>query len=65
MSWPTIFAGLGAVAMFALGFNTIVPLSDGVDTVCDLAGIVCVMLFFGIADDSESRRGRFLELDRE
>ena len=61
MSWPTIFAGLGAVVMLAFGFNTIVPLSEAVDTVCDLAGIVCVMLFFGLADDSGAQNSRFLE----
>ena len=64
MTWPKTFAGLGAVAMLALGFNMIAPLSETVDTFCDMAGIVCVMLFFGLAKDP-GRDDRFLDLDRE
>jgi hypothetical protein len=65
MSWPTVLAGLGAVAMLALGFNLIVPLSESVGTVCDLAGVICALVFFALADDPGSLDDHSLELDRE
>jgi hypothetical protein len=65
MSWPTVLAGLGAVAMLLLGFNMIVPLGENVDTLCDMAGIICAMLFLGLADDPGSQDNQILELDRE
>jgi hypothetical protein len=37
--------------MFALGFNVVVPLSETVGTVCDIAGIICALLFLGLAED--------------
>ena len=65
MRWPTILAGLGAVAALALGFNLIVPLSEGVDTLYDIAGVICLMLFFGLADGDGAQSSRFLESDGE
>ena len=35
MSWPVILSGV-AVAMLALGFNLLLPLSSGLEAVCDL-----------------------------
>ena len=60
-----IFRGLGAVAMFALGFNIIVPLSATVDTLCDLAGIICFMVFFGLTEDAGAHGDRSMPFDRE
>jgi hypothetical protein len=65
MRWPTILAGLGAVAALALGFNLIVPLSEGVDTLYDIAGVICLILFFGLADEDGARSSQFLESDPE
>jgi hypothetical protein len=63
VSWPTVLAGLGAVAMIAFGFNTTVPLSETVDTLCDMAGLCSGVI--ELADDPDSQGNRFLELDRE
>jgi hypothetical protein len=60
-----IFTGIGAASAFALGFNVVAPLSTGMDNVCDIFGVICLILFFGFADESGSRSGLFLEPDRE
>jgi hypothetical protein len=65
MSWPTALAGLGAVAMLALGFNIIVPLSETVDSLCAMAGIICALLFLGLAEDSGPQVDQLVDLDRE
>ena len=65
MSWPAVLAGLGAIGMLSLGSNLIVPLSESVGTVCDLAGIICALVFFALADDPGSLDNHSLELDRE
>jgi uncharacterized protein involved in response to NO len=46
----TILTGLGAVGMLMLGFNMIAPLGQTGDTICDLAGIVCAMMFIGLVE---------------
>ena len=65
LSLPTVLAGLGAVAMLSLGFNLIVPLSETVGTVCDIAGIICALLFLGLAEDPGPQDNPILEFDRE
>jgi hypothetical protein len=65
MSWATIMTGLGAVVTLTLAFNTIVGLGQAVDTLCALTGIICVMLFLGLVDDTGGRDKQLLEFDRE
>jgi hypothetical protein len=36
MSWPVILSGVVCVAMLALGFNSLLPLGSGLETVCVL-----------------------------
>lgn len=50
MSWGMILSGTAAAALLALGFNIVAPLGGGLDTICDLAGVVSGMLFIGLAD---------------
>ena len=37
MSWPVILSGVVCVAMLALGFNLLLPLGSGLETVCVLS----------------------------
>jgi hypothetical protein len=50
MSWPVIVSGVTCVAMLALGFNLLIPLGGGLETVCDLAAVASGVLFFGLVD---------------
>lgn len=59
----TILTGLASVALLTLGFNMIVPLSSTVDALCDLAGIIGVMLFIGLAENAGASVGRVGEDD--
>jgi hypothetical protein len=52
MSWPVILSGVVFVAMLALGFNLLLPLGSGFETVCVLIGVVSAMIFFGLVDDA-------------
>jgi hypothetical protein len=52
MSWPVILSGVVCVAMLALGFNLLLPLGSGFETVCILIGVASAMIFFGLADDA-------------
>ena len=49
-SWPVILSGVVWVAMLALGFNLLLPLGSGLDTVCVLTGVASAMVFFGLVD---------------
>ena len=50
MSLPAVAAGLGGVALLALGSNFILPVGELVGGVCDIAGIVAAMVCFGLAE---------------
>jgi hypothetical protein len=50
MSWPVILSGLICVAMLALGFNLLLPLGSGLETVCVLTGVASAMVFFTLVD---------------
>ena len=52
MSWPVILSGVVCVAMLALGFNLLLPLGSGLETVCVLIGVASAMVFFGLVDDA-------------
>ena len=65
MSWATIMTGLGAVVTLTLAFNTVVDLGQAADTLCTMTGIICVMLFLGLVDDTGGRDNQLLEFDRE
>ena len=52
MGWPVILSGVLCVAMLALGFNLLLPLGSGLETVCVLLGIASAMVFFGLVDDA-------------
>jgi hypothetical protein len=50
MSGPAILSGVICVATLALGFNLLLPLSSGLDTLCVLTGVASAMVFFGLVD---------------
>jgi hypothetical protein len=50
MSWPVILSGVLCVAMLALGFNLLLPLGSGLETVCVLTGVASAMVFFGLVE---------------
>jgi hypothetical protein len=52
MSWPVILSGVVCVAMLALGFNLLLPLGSGFETVCVLIAVASAMVFFGLVDDA-------------
>jgi hypothetical protein len=52
ISWPVILSGVVWVAMLALGFNLLLPLGSGLDTVCVLTGVASARVFFGLVEDA-------------
>jgi hypothetical protein len=50
MNGPAILSGVVCVATLALGFNLLLPLGSGLDTVCVLTGVASAMVFFGLVD---------------
>ena len=50
MNWYVILSGVVCVATLALGFNLLLPLSSGLETVCDLTAIASAVVFFGLLD---------------
>ena len=38
------------VTMLALGFNLLLPLGSGLETVCVLIAVASAIVFFGLAD---------------
>ena len=65
MNWPAVTTGLGAIVALTLAFNTIVDLGQAADTLCTMTGIICVILFFGLVDDTGGRDNQLLEFDRD
>jgi hypothetical protein len=45
-------SGLVCVTMLALGFNLLLPLGSGLETVCVLIAVASAMVFFGFVDDA-------------
>jgi hypothetical protein len=45
----TIISGLCATALLVLGFG-IAPLGDGLEGLCDLAGVASAVAFFGLVE---------------
>ena len=52
MSRSVILSGVVCVTMLALGFNLLLPLGSGFETVCVLIGVASAMIFFGLVDDA-------------
>ena len=52
MSWPVIVSCVVCVTMLALGFNLLLPLGSGLETVCVLIGVASAMVFFSLVDDA-------------
>jgi hypothetical protein len=50
MNWPVILSGAVSLAMLALGL--LVPLGNGLETVCLLTGVASAMVFFGLAEET-------------
>ena len=50
MSWPVILSGAACVAMLALGFDLLLPLGSGLESVCVLACVASAMVFFGLVE---------------
>ena len=56
MRWAVILSGIVAAGMLALGFNVILPLGGGADTLCDLVGVASAIVSLGLAEGA-SRMG--------
>ena len=52
MSWPVILSGAVCVATLAMGFNLLLPLGSGLETVCVLIAVASAIVFFGLVDDA-------------
>jgi hypothetical protein len=50
VSWPLVLSGACAAVLLALGLDVVSPLGGGLDTLCDLVGVVSGVLFVGLAD---------------
>jgi hypothetical protein len=50
MSWPVIVSGVVCVTMLAPGFNLLLPLGSGLETMCVLIAVASAMVFFGLVD---------------
>ncbi len=50
MSWPVILSGAACIAMLALGFDLLLPLGSGLESVCVLTGVASAMVFFGLVE---------------
>ena len=50
MRWTVIGSGSASVALLALGFNLILPLSDVLDNMCVLVGAVSTVIFWALVD---------------
>jgi hypothetical protein len=46
----TVLSGVGGTCLIALGSNLVIPIGSALGGVCDLAGIVSMMMFFGLID---------------
>jgi hypothetical protein len=45
-----ILSAVGGASLLAVGSNFIIPVGSAIGGVCDLAGIVSMMMFFGLID---------------
>ena len=52
MNWPVILSGVVCVTTLALGFNLVLPLGSGFETVCILIAVASAMVFFGLVEDA-------------
>jgi len=50
MSWPVILSGVVCVTTLAMGFNLLLPLGSGLETVCVLIAVASAIVFFGLVD---------------
>jgi hypothetical protein len=50
MSWPVILSGVVSVTMLAAGFNLLLPLGSGLETMCVLIAVASAIVFFGLVD---------------
>jgi len=46
----TVLSGVGGTCLIAVGSNFIFPIGSALGGVGDLAGIVSMMMFFGLTD---------------
>jgi len=45
MSWPVILSGVVCVTMLATGFNLLLPLGSGLETMCVLIAVASAIVF--------------------
>jgi hypothetical protein len=50
MTSPVIESGLICATMLALGFDAIIPVSNAVSQLCNLAAVASGIVFFGLLD---------------
>ena len=50
MSWRVILSAVVCVTMLAMGFNLLLPLGSGLETVCVLIAVASAIVFFGLLD---------------
>jgi hypothetical protein len=50
LSWPVILSGVVCVATLAMGFNLLLPLGTGLETVCVLIAVASAIVFFSLVD---------------
>jgi hypothetical protein len=51
----TVLSVAGGVSLTAAGSNFSIPIGSALDGVCDPAGIVSIMMFFGLIDGEQGR----------
>ena len=52
MNWPVILSGVVCLTMLATGFNLLLPLGSGLETVCVLIAVASAIVFFGLVDSA-------------
>jgi hypothetical protein len=50
MNWPVVLSAVVCVATLAAGFDLLLPLGSGLESVCVLTGVASAMVFFGLVD---------------
>jgi hypothetical protein len=50
MTWVLIITGLSGAVMLSFGCNLIVPVSSGIGSLCDLAGVTSMVAFCGLME---------------
>jgi hypothetical protein len=46
----TVLSAVGGACLIAVGSNFVIPVGSAIGGVCDLAGIISMMMFFGLID---------------